>query len=414
MKRAMASRNQDESAAKEAGSFEGDDPTRVFYEFFAGGGMARAGLPHWRCAFANDFDPMKAAAYRKNWGEEDLVCEDVAKITSAQLPGRADLVWGSFPCQDLSLAGINKGLGPADANQHTRSGTFWPFWSLLETLRAEGRGPKTLILENVYGAITSNGGRDFASICEVVAKAGYRFGALVVDAKRFVPQSRPRLFIVAVREGVFIPSNLVAEQAPLAWAPPRLVAAYDALPPAVKAKAVWWALPEPTEKPKLFSELIEEDPSDVAWHSTADTNKLLAMMSVVNRAKVDAAKRAGRRMVGGVYRRTRPGPKGEKVQRAEVRFDEIAGCLRTPAGGSSRQIILVIDGNQVRSRLLSGREAARLMGLEDTYMLPPRYNDAYHIAGDGVVVPVVTHLVRHLVEPILTLDDQPEALLAAE
>lgn len=125
------------------------------------------------------------------------------------------------------------------------------------------------------------------------------------------------------------------------------------------------------------------------------------MMSPVNRAKVEAAKRAGRRMVGGIYRRTRFDENGHKVQRAEVRFDDIAGCLRTPAGGSSRQIIMVVDGHRVRSRLISSRETARLMGLSDSYVLPSRYNEAYHLTGDGVAAPVVRHLAQHVFEPLL-------------
>src|SRR5690606_20157707 len=104
-------------------------------------------------------------------------------------------------------------------------------------------------------------------------------------------------------------------------------------------------------------------------------------------------------MVGGVYRRTRLDEHGHKVQRAEVRFDEVAGCLRTPAGGSSRQIILVVEGYRVRSRLISARETARLMGLEDSYVLPRNYNEAYHLTGDGVAVPVVRHLAHHVFEP---------------
>jgi DNA (cytosine-5)-methyltransferase 1 len=137
------------------------------------------------------------------------------------------------------------------------------------------------------------------------------------------------------------------------------------------------------------------------------------LMSAVNRAKVDAAKSSGRRMVGGVYRRTRRDATGTKCQRAEVRFDDIAGCLRTPAGGSSRQSILVIDGNRVRSRLLSPREAARLMGLDDSYILPQRYNDAYHVCGDGVCVPVVKHIAQTLIEPIVEAN-RTEMLVAAE
>ena len=136
-------------------------------------------------------------------------------------------------------------------------------------------------------------------------------------------------------------------------------------------------------------------------------------MSDVNRAKVAAAQRAGRRVVGGVYRRTRPDAGGGKRQRAEVRFDELAGCLRTPAGGSSRQTILVVEGERVRSRLLSPREAARLMGLPDTYKLPARYNDAYHVCGDGVCAPIVSHLARHILEPILVVGGAAERVAAA-
>ncbi len=136
-------------------------------------------------------------------------------------------------------------------------------------------------------------------------------------------------------------------------------------------------------------------------------------MSEVNLAKVAEAKKAGCQIVGGVYRRTRPDESGFKVQRAEVRFDDIAGCLRTPAGGSSRQSILIVDGKKVRSRLLSPREAARLMGLPDEYKLPPRYNDAYHVCGDGVCVPVVRHISEHILEPILA-ENRADVLQAAE
>jgi len=106
-------------------------------------------------------------------------------------------------------------------------------------------------------------------------------------------------------------------------------------------------------------------------------------------------------MVGTLYKRTRADADGTRRQRAEVRFDDIAGCLRTPGGGSSRQTILVVDGKKIRSRLLAPREAARLMGLAESFILPETYNDAYHLAGDGVVVPVVRHLTEYLLEPIL-------------
>jgi DNA (cytosine-5)-methyltransferase 1 len=165
--------------------------------------MARAGLGEgWTCVFANDFDAKKAESYRRNWGGDGLCVGDVVKVTTAQLPGRADLVWASFPCQDLSLAGAGAGL------EGKRSGTFWSFWSLMKALRAEGRAPATIVLENVCGALTSHGGKDFESICKALAGEGYRFGSLVIDAALFLPQSRPRLFIVAVREDMAVSSAL--------------------------------------------------------------------------------------------------------------------------------------------------------------------------------------------------------------
>jgi DNA (cytosine-5)-methyltransferase 1 len=368
----------------------------TFYEFFAGGGMARAGLgAGWRCLFANDFEPKKCASYRANWGAEALAERDVRALDASDLPGRPDLVWASFPCQDLSLAGAGAGL------TGERSGAFWPFLRLVATLRAEGRHPPLLALENVCGALTSHGGRDFAAICSALAAEGYRYGALVVDAALFVPQSRPRLFILAARADLpLAPTLHAAEPAPL-WTPRALAAAFERLPEELRAQWLWWRLPAPPLRNTILADLIEDAPQDVSWRSEEETRALIALMSGVNRAKIEAAMGAGRRMVGTLYRRTRYGAGGEKMQRAEARFDDIAGCLRTPAGGSSRQSVLIVENGCLRSRLMSARETARLMGLPDDYALPCNYADAYHLTGDGVVVPAVRHLAQHLLEPAL-------------
>lgn len=369
----------------------------TFYEFFAGGGMAHAGLSNgnWDCLFANDFDRKKCDSYARNWGGDTLVCGDVAKLQAAELPGMANLVWASFPCQDLSLAGGGAGL------QGDRSGTFWPFWRLMDGLIADGRAPDIIALENVNGTLTSHGGKDFEAICHSFVKSGYRFGAVVIDAALFVPHSRPRLFVVGVREGMAIPRELIGDGASAQWHPKALRTAYDMLPNASKDRWLWWRIKPPMLSNMRFADLIEAAPVSVQWHSDAETQKLLSMMSTINLAKVHHAKHSGRKMVGTIYKRTRFDAAGQKVQRAEVRFDDIAGCLRTPGGGSSRQLILVVDGMTVKSRLISTRETARLMGLPENYRLPENYNEAYHLTGDGVVVPVVRHLVEQLFEPLL-------------
>jgi len=373
----------------------------TFYEFFAGGGMARAGLgDSWECAFANDFDAMKVATYGANFGAGHIRNADVATLTPADLPGAVDLAWASFPCQDLSLAGGYRGLGCERDNAPTRSGTFWPFWRLMRALAREGRAPRAIVLENVYGCLTSHEGQDFAAIASALAGAGYRFGALVINAARFVPQSRPRVFFIAVAEGEAVDA-LAAAGPSAAWHPDALRRAHAGLSREAKRKWLWWSPPEPAARASAFSDIIEAKPAQVKWKTAEETQYLISLMSDVNRAKLQAAQRAGRRMIGSVYRRTRPDENGEKRQRAEVRFDDVSGCLRTPAGGSSRQTILVVDGKNVRSRLLSPREAARLMGLPDDYMLPERYNDAYHVCGDGVCVPLVRYLAQTVLEPVL-------------
>jgi len=373
-----------------------------FYEFFAGGGMARAGLGDgWDCLFANDFDHKKGATYRQNWGGDELLTGDVRLVKPDSLPGRANLIWGSFPCQDLSLAGAGAGL------KGDRSGTFWPFFDVVKGLIADDRAPDIIALENVVGTLHSHGGKDFAAICTALDRVGYRFGAMVIDAALFVPQSRPRLFVIGVRKDLPIPDAIVRQDASPLFHPKALLTALDKLTAKARQNWVWWQLPAPAPRESVFADLVEERPTGVAWHTTAETQRLLAMMSDVNLAKVEKAKKAskstGRRMVGAIYRRTRRDDEGNKVQRAEVRFDDVAGCLRTPSGGSSRQLIMVIDGSKVRTRLISSRETARLMGLPDQYELPANYNEAYHLTGDGVAVPVVRHIAANIFEPILAV-----------
>jgi DNA (cytosine-5)-methyltransferase 1 len=376
----------------------------TYYEFFAGGGMAHAGLgSRWDCLLANDLSEKKAEAYAANWGADSLRVGDISLIEVNQLHGHADLAWASFPCQDLSLAGNGAGL------DGRRSGTFWAFLKLMDELKQQARKPRMIALENVYGAVTSRGGKDFEAMVLAVSELGYRVGAMVIDAVHFVPQSRPRLFIVAIDDSLAIPPDCSADAPSPAWHPTAIIKAYNRLPASMKASWLWWSPPMPAARLKTLDDIIELDPQGVEWHSESETRNLLTMMAPLHRQKVLQAQAAGHLKVGAIYRRTREGE-----QRAEVRFDGLSGCLRTPTGGSSRQTILVVDGSRIRSRLLSPREAARLMGLDDSYVLPARYNDAYHLAGDGVVVTVVAHLARHIFDKVAAQSRQPHASTLAK
>lgn len=344
--------------------------------------MARLGLGEgWRCLYANDFDDVKAATYRANHADaaEHFRQGDVWAMEPDDLPGRADLAWASSPCQDFSLAGARAGLTGG------RSGAFFGFWRLVEALNAQDRAPRAIVIENVVGLLTSHGGKDFEALCAALAGQGYRFGALEIDAAAFTPQSRPRVFVIATRE------EGGARTGRCGYHSKAVVEAHDRLPAALKASWVWWDLPAPPTRNTDLSALLEDDDA-VVWKSEADTARLLSQMTPLHRARLEGPGRT----VGAVYRRTRAG-----TPRAEVRTDGLAGCLRTARGGSSRQTIVVADGGVVRSRLLTPREGARLMGLPDSYILPAGSTAAFHVIGDGVAAPVVRWLAAHLLEPLL-------------
>lgn len=355
-------------------------------EFFAGGGLAGLGLSGFQVSFANDIDAMKARAWRANHSGQ-LHEGDVWDLTAADIPGRPTLAWASSPCQDVSLAGARAGLAAR------RSGAFWGFWRLMRALDAEGRAPPIIVIENVVGLLTSGGGEDFATVCRAMAEAGYRVGALEMDAALWLPQSRPRLFIVALR-GVGGPTS----SGPLEpFHSARVRTAYARLDDATRADWAWWSLPTPARRNVHLADLLDAD-RDTEWFSEDQTRDLLALVSPLHRQRLDTAAACGERRVAAAYRRVRV-EAGRKVQRLELRFDGLAGCLRTPAGGSSRQYVIVAEDRRVRARRLTAREAARLMGLPEDYRLPRSESAGLKLMGDAVAVPVVRALSEGLLLP---------------
>src|SRR5690606_164202 len=205
-----------------------------------------------------------------------------------------------------------------------------------------------LALENVSGLLSSHGGADFAALVGALDGLGYRVGALEIDAALFTPQSRPRLFVIASRKA---PAMLMTSGPAEPFHPRALREVAARMPDGLRKRFVWWRLDIPPKRNTRLADLLDDD--DAAnWRSQQQTEALLSQMSPLQRARVNALAESGRREVGAVFRRIRI-ENGERVQRAEARFDGLAGCLRTPAGGSSRQLLLFVEGERVRSRLLS-------------------------------------------------------------
>jgi DNA (cytosine-5)-methyltransferase 1 len=228
---------------------------------------ARA-YPGWNCSFANDIDRVKAIAYYANWEASRLVVGDVAAMTTADLPSVPDLAWASPPCQDVSLAGDRAGLDGA------RSNAFKGFWRLMRALRAEERAPRMIVIENVCGLLTSHSGKDFDAISAALADAGYRFRAVVIDASLFVPQSRERVFVVAVDADAHIPAELLADGPTTPFHPPTLIAACQR-----QRDPIWWRLPVPPKRNTTLADIIEDEPTGVRWHTQVETERLLEATS---------------------------------------------------------------------------------------------------------------------------------------
>jgi DNA (cytosine-5)-methyltransferase 1 len=372
-----------------------------YLEFFAGGGMVRAGLGgRWKCHFANDFDSLKVQVYADNWGEEEIVEDDIHKVEAEDLGRRVDLAWASFPCQDLSTAGNGLGIGQASGSNRTRSGTFWAFIDLMKGLKANGRLPRIVVLENVVGLLTINGGEEFKAVIAALGRLGMRAGAVVVDARHFVPQSRQRVFIVAVSNTANVADELLRDEPHPAWHPDPLVKAVEKLSTQCRERWMWLNLGAAPELKKTLNKIVKDRPVGIEWHEPAETRRLIGMMSDIHRQKLSEAKKSGKRVVGTLSLRMRPA-NGKTVQRAEICFRGLAGCLRTPKGGGSRPRVIVVKSGNVRTRLLSPAEAASLMGLKPSYKLPEVYDYAFRVIGDGVAVPVVSFLRGKLLTPLL-------------
>ena len=348
----------------------------------------------WDCVLANDISAEKCAAYSDNWGADALICDDIAALDPAVLQQPVDMYWASSPCQDFSLAG--RGLGLAGA----RSGVFHHWIEKISAVVKAGFGPRIIAFENVVGLLSRREGRDLQAVIAAFAKLGYRSGAVEIDARHFVPQSRPRLFVIAVRKDLHIDPALGALEKIGTASSDRLARFVSALPPKLAANWIGWRFDQTQfARTDDLASIVEADCTD--WHTRGETDRLLSLMSPLQIAKVRALQKTGERIVGTVYKRGRPDATGTTVQRAEARFDGIAGCLRTPGGGSSRQTLIVIEKSRTRTRLITVREAARLMGLPENYKLPKRYNEAYRLLGDGVAVPVVEALNSELLLPIM-------------
>lgn len=367
-------------------------------EFFAGIGLMRIGLERggWHVVFANDIDTQKRQMYDAHFADarECFVEDDIQRLQAANIP-TVSLATASFPCNDLSLAGARTGLAGK------QSSTFWGFVRILREMGS--RRPPLVLLENVTGFLTSHGGEDFREALMALNRLGYSVDPFVLDAAWFVPQSRQRLFVVGVlgspRTLREVPQMRMFYESKVR---PKSLATFVLTHPEID-----WnirVLPEPPDRGARLESILEDIADDgPEWWSSERAAYLLNQMSPKHRLAADEMIAADTWSYGTVFRRVRA-----SGSMAELRTDGIAGCLRTPRGGSGRQILFKAGKGKYLARLLTPRECARLMGADD-YAITVSLNQALFGFGDAVVVPVIEWIANYYLNPVVNelLHGQP-------
>lgn len=366
---------------------------KTFCEFFSGIGLVREGLEAsgWKCVYANDIAAKKQKAYEARFGKSEHFhlgdVGDTAEVLS-RVKGKPFLATASFPCIDLSLAGHYRGL------EGVYSSTFFGFANAIEAMGE--RKPSVIMLENVKGFLTSRKGQDFATIVRRIAELGYWLDAIILDACHFTPQSRPRVFVIGMttelrptekaESGYLWPVEL-----PSKLRPEVIVHFKNSL----DLPTGWVTLPIPVP-PQLtikLSDVLEID-DEQEWWDDPDVERHYRMMSDLHRGKIDALAASGQQWVGTIFRRVRNGE-----QRAEVRFDGLAGCLRTPKGGSAKQIVIATNAGKLRMRWMSPREYGKLQGVPDFPLVGNTIQQLWGFA-DAVCIPAIRWIDLHVLSPI--------------
>ena len=155
------------------------------------------GIPYELVAFC-EIDKYAAKSYQAIHGvPEAMNLGDITKVDEKQLPKDIDLITYGFPCQDISIAGNQKGLFNDDGTQ-TRSGLFFEALRIIEETQ-----PRVAIAENVKNLTGKKFTNQFRLVLESLEQAGYNNYWKVLNAKDFgIPQNRERVFIVSIRKDV--------------------------------------------------------------------------------------------------------------------------------------------------------------------------------------------------------------------
>lgn len=341
-----------------------EDKHFTFIDLFAGiggfhqGCMANGGT----CVFASEWDQYAQETYRANYPDTPLYGDITLQETKDAIPADFDLLCGGFPCQAFSNAGLKRGF------EDTRGTLFYEIAEILQKRR-----PRVAFLENVRGLISHDHGKTITVILHAITHTGYRCNIhqgvidnayadvigghergyvgiiqeeckkMVLKSREFgVPQNRQRIYIVLWRDDLGVD---------------------------------YFHYPRPTYAPTRLGDILEANPaakytiSDRMWQGHRD-----------------------------------------RKARNEANGKGFGYCLFTPDSPYASTISARYwkDGSEIliaqrghNPRTLTPREAVRLQGYPDTFILNRSEKQAYKQAGNSVSVPVIRAVVRAIKDQLL-------------
>jgi DNA (cytosine-5)-methyltransferase 1 len=365
-------------------------------DFFAGIGLVSMGLDNagWKTVYALDHDNQKAAAYENHFGAGHYVLQDIAKLQGRDVPD-VMLAHASFPCTDLSVAGARKGIN------HGESSMLWHFIRILREMKEQygERKPPLILLENVEGLLSANGGDDLKSLLKALNDLNYRVDITRIDASHFVPQSRVRIFIVAIHDAVVgtlaMGKESQAKNLLSSNTRPEKIAAYVARHPDIR----WYfhALPNLPTRHSSIDDIVD---LKAPWWPKKKAVYMHGQMHSYHKKFIKQCLNDKSYHYFPAFRRTRV-REGKRQSTVEIRTDGIAGCLRTPKGGSARQILVRVGKGEMDVRLINETEAARLMGAGDFKLISTAsLNDVLFGFGDAVCVNAVEWLAKNYLDDL--------------
>jgi DNA (cytosine-5)-methyltransferase 1 len=359
-----------------------DEPAEAgfsFIDLFAGIGGMRRGFEGigGRCIYTSEWNSFSQTTYQANYpGDSHPIAGDITKVSPEEIPSHDVLVAG-FPCQPFSIAGVSKknALGRPHGFRCDAQGTL--FFDVARIL--EHHRPKAFLLENVKNLTGHDKGTTFRVIQHTLKEElGYHVSVRVIDAGRFVPQHRERIFIVGMRDSTGF--------------------TLDDLP-----------LPSPQSGPVLRSILHPEDGTEEVNEFTqayigGAKGRVLPKYTLTDNLWTYLQDYARKHQ-----------EKGNGFGFGLVGPHDVARTLSARYYKDGSEILVKQKGRGPRR--LTPRECARLMGFDEPgqtpFRIPVSDTQAYKQFGNAVVVPVVRAVAAHM-KPWITGEAEQDLFYSAQ